>query len=93
MKASTALFASVVAICCTINLVTGQIHFADGTSQSTAYTDQPGSHMLGEYGYHIPGDEAFTFHLNTGRTFNTPGTVPMGQALVVIKCLDRQRGV
>ena len=87
MKASTALFASVVAICCTINLVTGQIHFADGTSQSTAYTGQAGAHLLGENGYYIPGDAAFTFHVNTVGTFNTSGTVPMGQELVVLKCL------
>ena len=82
MKASTALFASVVAICCTINLVTGQINFADGTSQSTAYTGQ-----AGENGYYIPGDAAFTFYANAAGTFNTSGTVPMGQELVVLKCL------
>ena len=87
MRPSTALFASVVAICCTINLVTGQIHFADGTSQSTAYTGQ-----AGENGYYIPGDAAFTFHAVTDGTsntytFNTSGTVPSGQELVVLQCL------
>ena len=87
MKASTALFASVVAICCTINLVTGQIHFADGTSQSTAYVGQ-----AGENGYYIPGDAAFTFYAVidgsvTDNTFNTSGTVPSGQELVVLQCL------
>jgi len=87
MRPSTALFASVVAICCTINLVTGQINFADGTSQSTAYTGQSG-----ENGYYIPGDAAFTFHAvidgtSNTYTFNTSGTVPSGQELVVLQCL------
>ncbi len=83
MKASTALFASVVAICCTINLVTGQIHFADGTSQSTAYTGQSG-----ENGYYIPGDAAFSVYIEAsmGGIFDVSGTVPIDQELVILQC-------
>ena len=81
MKPSTALFASVVAICCTINLVTGQIHFADGTNQSTAYTGQAVASV-------VPPGKAFTFNgPSSDGTFNTSGTVPMGQELLVLQCL------
>ena len=40
MRLSTALFGSVVAICCTVGLVSGQVKFADGSEQTTAFTGQ-----------------------------------------------------
>jgi hypothetical protein len=38
MKISTALFGSILVICCTVGLVNGQVKFADGTEQTTAFT-------------------------------------------------------
>ncbi len=37
MKLSTALFVSLVAICCTVTSIYGQIIFSDGTSQTTSF--------------------------------------------------------
>ena len=88
MKPSTALFASVVAICCTINLVTGQINFADGTSQSTAFVGA----SAGGGTTAVPPGDAFNFTTN-GTISDLPddtgmdlsGTVPAGQELVILQ--------
>jgi hypothetical protein len=76
MKASTALFASVVAICCTVSLVTGQINFADGTVQSTAYEPRVVA----------PADRfSFSFDVTHSKESSAVVQVPLGQELVVLQ--------
>ena len=80
MKASTALFASVVAICCTVSFVSGQVKFADGTEQTTAYSPRI-----------IKSSDKFNFTVNFGLTglpaegMQLSDTVPAGQELVILQ--------
>ena len=81
MKASTALFASVVAICCTVSFVSGQVRFADGSEQTTAYTGKST----------VPPGDAFrhyTYSTVVGiARLQLSDTVPAGRELVVLQVL------
>ena len=87
MKLSTALFGSVVAICCTVGLVNGQVKFADGSEQTTAFTGR----------MTVPPGKAFhvfipsTGILSTGKHQLSP-PVPTGQELVILQTASISSG-
>ena len=77
MKISTALFASIVAICCTVGIVNSQIMFADGSVQNTAFNDT----------FSIPSGDAFSYYQRSTGSGDSQlsDTVPSGRELVILK--------
>jgi len=82
MKLSTALFGSVVAICCTVSLVSGQVKFADGTEQTTAFTGLTT----------VPSGKAFHVYIPSsgvvGSRYQLSDPVPTGQELVILQAYE-----
>lgn len=81
MKASTALFASIVVVCCTVGIVNSQILFADGSVQTTAF-DGEVTIPIGRHFDLVTDANAFP----TGPV-NMSSNVPAGQQLVILKVI------
>ena len=87
MKISTALFGSVVAICSTVGLVNGQVKFADGSEQTTAFTGFTTAPPGKAFHVYIPS----TGILSTGKHQLSP-PVPTGQELVILQTASNNQG-
>jgi hypothetical protein len=80
MKVSTALFASILSICLTAGYVSGQINFADGSVQTTAYEGKSA----------VQSGDAFSRVFQTvvgtaGTGAPLSPTVPAGKELVILQ--------
>lgn len=77
MKISTALFASIVTICCTATLVSGQLIFNDGTSQNTSFNGARKPRPQSQF------TEIINIPSPIPRTGTSSFVVPNGQELVI----------
>ena len=86
MRLSTALFASIVAICCTVGIVNSQIMFADGSVQTTAFDGSVS----------VPSGKAFSFSKRfdsqVDQSQSVSPVVPSGQELVILKIISPSTG-
>ena len=91
MKLSTAVFASIVAICCTVSYVTGQIQFSDGSVQNTAY-DSPVVASVDRFNF--TDNSSYNWESEFGVLPGWPisPVVPAGQELVILQINDTSFG-
>ena len=84
MKISTAVFASIVAICCTVSYVTGQIQFSDGSVQNTAF-DSPVVASVDRFNF--TDNDIYGWFTEFGSLPGYPisPVVPAGQELVILQ--------